>query len=522
MKRIIFLIILSISVVLTADTHQFGMEIMIIITLIYSLVLIRSNVEKDKANLELKENKDKLQLILNSTAEAIYGMDVDGNCTFCNASFLKILGYKHPKELIGKNVHYQIHHSYKDGTPMLIEDCKIVSSLKVGKCINVNDEVFWRADGTCFDVEYNSYPQFKDGVLIGAVVTFIDITERKKVDDEIKYLSYHDSLTGLYNRMFFDVELKRLDVERNLPISIIMGDANGLKLTNDIFGHTAGDALLKKVAEVFKRVCRADDIISRTGGDEFIVLLPKTEALEAEKIINRVKTELSKEQVHAIKGSISMGSYTKVSLEEDILSIISEAEEVMYDEKTLNRKTNNTNQIKTIIETLHKNSPREEMHSENVSKLSVKIGEVMQLNPVEIRILKDAGYLHDIGKIVLDIETLNKNYDDLSEQEHKKVKQHSVVGYRILNSFDETLDLAESVLAHHENWDGSGFPKGLEGNDIPRLSRIIAVAENYDSLTNNKCEKKISKENALNEIKNQSGVKFDPEIVDIFIEMMNN
>jgi len=100
-----------------------------------------------------------------------------------------------------------------------------------------------------------------------------------------------------------------------------------------------------------------------------------------------------------------------------------EAEEVMYYDKTLSRKTINTNQIKTIIETLHSKSSREETHSKNVSELSEKIGKVMKLSNDEIRILKDAGYLHDIGKIVLDSDILSKNYDDLSEQEYKKVKQ---------------------------------------------------------------------------------------------------
>src|SRR5690606_16863794 len=105
--------------------------------------------------------------------------------------------------------------------------------------------------------------QYKDGEIVGAVVTFTDITSRKKAESDIVYLSYHDALTGLYNRRFFEEELRRLDTERNLPISIIMGDVNGLKLANDIFGHKAGDMLLQKAAEVMKNGCRADDIIAR-------------------------------------------------------------------------------------------------------------------------------------------------------------------------------------------------------------------------------------------------------------------
>lgn len=453
---------------------------------------------------------------MDSTAEAIYGIDKDGNCTFCNASCLKILGYKHHDELVGKNMNVHIHHTNKEETPVGKDQHRIFKEFIIEQ--GIHGEV-WRADGTSFDAEYYSYPQHKDGEIIGAVVTFMDITERKKADKEIKYLSYHDGLTGLYNRIFFEEELRRLDTEKNLPISIIMGDVNGLKLTNDIFGHAEGDRLLKKIAEIFIKVCRADDIIARVGGDEFVILLPNTEADQAGKMMIEIKAEFAKEQIAAIRGSIAMGSDTKLSKDQDMIIIMKNAEDNMYLEKTLNRKKINANQIKTIIDTLHGNSPRELIHSKNVSVISQTIGRAMNLTVEEIKRLKDASFLHDIGKIVLNNRLINNN-DDLTENDRKEIEQHPVVGYRILHSFDDTLDLAGSVLSHHERWDGSGYPKGLKGEEIPKLARIIAVAESYDTMTNDMNNSAMSKEEAIGEIKKQSGLHFDPEIVNVFVKII--
>jgi len=476
-------------------------------------------VELEETNNALKENKEQLQLILDSTAEAIYGMDINANCTFCNASGLKMLGYKHQDELIGKNMHLQIHRTRKDGTSIPLDECKIYQAFIVGKGTRVDDEVFWRADGTNFNVEYYSYPQYKDGKIIGAVVTFMDNTERKKNEEYIKYLSYHDSLTGLYNRMFFEDELKRIDTKNNLPISIIFGDVNGLKLTNDIFGHAAGDALLKKSAEILKKVCREEDIIARVGGDEFAIFLPNTEASEAEKIIDRIKNELSKEQIVAIKCSMSMGYDTKTGTDQKIERTMENAEAGMYKVKMLNRKTINSYMVNTIIETLHNKNPREKGHSITVSEICHDIGQAMKMPETEVRKLKEAGFLHDIGKIVLDEDILNKE-GALTEEEKIEMQQHSILGYRILNLFDDTLDLAEGVLNHHENWDGSGYPKGLKGEEIPMLARVIRVAESYDAMTNSLRKNTMRKEKALQKIKNKSGIIFDTEIVDVFINLM--
>lgn len=476
----------------------------------------------EKVNRELKENEDRLQLILNSTAEAVYGIDMEGNCTFCNDSCLKLLAYKEQSDLIGKNMHWMSHHSRTDGSPMPLEECQVFNAFMRGERIHVDDEVLWRSDGTSFHAEYFSYPQYKDGKIVGAVVTFMDITDRKKAEDDVLYLSYHDPLTGLYNRRFFEEELKRLDTERNLPISIIIGDLNGLKLTNDIFGHNYGDILLQKVAAVIKKVCREDDIIARWGGDEFIILLPKTRIEDAEDIKHRIKVRFSKERVKAIKGSISMGVEAKISIIQDIVQILEEAEDNMYLEKTLERKNNNSTMVDTIINTLHHNCPKVAEHSRRISSLCEQFGRAIHLDEVEIKRLKDAGFLHDIGKIALE-DSLAKKEGPLTEQEWKEMKLHPVVGYRILNSFDNTLDLAEYVFAHHERWDGTGYPKGLRGEEIPKLARVIALAESYDAMTDRSNNPKaLSREEAIEEIQQHAGTQFDPKLAARFTELLQN
>jgi len=178
------------------------------------------------------------------------------------------------------------------------------------------------------------------GKAIHSIGIMQDITDIKEAEEElirkhkqIEYLSFHDHLTKLYNRRFFEEELERLDTKRNLPLSIIMGDVDGLKILNDTFGHVTGDKLLIKVAKTLKNNCRADDIIARRGGDEFEILLPKTTSLEAKKIIKRIKRASAREKIKDMKISISLGYGTKMKETEDIEDIRKLAENGMYQDK---------------------------------------------------------------------------------------------------------------------------------------------------------------------------------------------
>lgn len=473
-----------------------------------------------KANEVLDERQSQLRLILDSTAEAIYGTDLFGNCTFCNESCLSLLGYAESIELLGKNMHLLIHHSKRDGTPFLEEDCLIRQTLLHGEGVYSRDDVFWKADGTCFDVEYRALPQFQNGRIVGSVVTFIDITEQKRNEEQINFLYCHDPMTGLMNRRCFEDKMKTEDTEGNLPVSAIFIDLNGLKMINDTFGHASGDELIIKAAEVLKENCRERDIVARVGGDEFAVLLPKTTTDEATSIAQRLKDKYAKKKINVISCSMALGVDTKTKPYQKMEKIIENAESEMYKEKAISKKRFGTKTLESIIGALHEKCPWEKKHSEEVSHLCVEIGMVMELPRTEIKKLSAAGYLHDIGKIASSEALYGKRTEDFTEAEKEMMRQHPAVGYRILNLSEETLDIAEVVYAHHERWDGLGYPKGLKQEEIPVLSRIIAIAETYERILHQGDYTEEGKEEALKFILENAGKLFDPDIVTLFEKIM--
>lgn len=346
-----------------------------------------------------------------------------------------------------------------------------------------------------------------------------NITENKEYIQKIEQLSFYDQLTGMYNRRFYEEELRRLDTKRNLPLTLIMIDVNGLKLTNDAFGHLAGDELLKSVAEVFKSECRSDDIIARIGGDEFIILLPSSGSKEAESIVSRIQMGIKRLSVANVPVSISIGWETKLNENEPIMDVFVKAEDHMYRKKLTESQSMRNKTIQVILHTLNAKNEREKIHSDNVSKISRRIGKAMNLSYEMLKEIEIAGLMHDIGKIAINDAILNKP-GPLTEAEYAEVKKHPESGYQILKSVDKYSALAEYALSHHERWDGNGYPKGMKGEEIPIISRIIAVADTYEAMVSDRSYRKaMSHETAMVEIKGCSGTQFDPGVVDVFLSL---
>ncbi len=472
----------------------------------------------EQSNDDLNKTKDNLSLILDSTAEGIFGLDPDGYCTFCNDSGVKMLGYESQDEILGTHLTLKIHKDNVDGQYKEFEDCHILKALYSGSEKVEAEAIYWRKDGSCFDVEYHSYPQLKDGEVIGTVVTFFDITLRKKGEEQIKYLISHDYLTGMLNRMGFEEELKRMDVEDNLPISILFADMNGLKLMNDVFGHSLGDKLIKKSAQLLKDICQENNVAARVGGDEFILLLPKTDAKTAQTIVHKIKERLDNEQIHAVKCSMAMGFDTKIHSYQKLEKIMGNAESEMYLEKLRSKNQVGETMITTIMNTLQHNNPKSKEHAEQVAMRCEAIGKALSLSETDLKKLRNAAYLHDIGKITLDKELLNRI--TLSEKEMQEIHQHPAMGYRILNIFDSTMDLADGVYCHHEWWDGTGYPRGLKGKEIPLIARIIALVEGYEELLLSDESHQKSKQDMINELRYYAGKRFEPTLVEEFIKIL--
>lgn len=344
-----------------------------------------------------------------------------------------------------------------------------------------------------------------------------------EAEKELAYLSYHDQLTGLYNRRFFDVELERLDVPRNLPLSIIMADVNGLKLINDSFGHEAGDQLLINIAKVMKEGFREDDIIARLSGDEFVAILPNTSEKEAESIIGRIihlskDDKYSEQRLLSMELSIAFGIGTKTSEDTEMKDVFKVAEAKMYAQKIFEGQRMRSKAVGIMISGLHEKCPGENEHSNNVGVLSEKLGIELGFDKDRARELKTLGYLHDIGKIAISKSILNKT-GELDPSEVKEVRKHPEIGYRILSTVNELVKMADHVLYHHERYDGEGYPKGLKGDEIPIEARIIAITEAYDTMSRDKpYARALREEEIIKELVNNAGSQFDPYLVKIFIE----
>ncbi len=354
--------------------------------------------------------------------------------------------------------------------------------------------------------------------LLGEIL--INSLERKETKEEIKKLSLRDRLTGLYNRTYFEEELKRLNSKRNIPISFIMGDVNGLKLINDAFGPKEGDKLLKKVAFILKKCCRKEDIIARWGGDEFSILLPKTTDKDSEEILNRIRNTCKKTKINNVPVSISLGTSTKKSNGIDVKNIIKEAEDWMYRRKLLEKSSISSSIISSLERTLQEKSYETEEHGARMKEMALKLGLSLNLKENKLNELSLLATLHDIGKIAIPDEILMKK-GRLNEEEWEVIKRHPEIGSNIASSSPQLKTIAEAILSHHEWWNGKGYPHGLKKENIPLNSRIISIVDAYDVMTHERPYKKaISKKEAIKELIRCAGTQFDPNLVEIFIDFI--
>jgi len=358
------------------------------------------------------------------------------------------------------------------------------------------------------------------GKYMGKVIVLRDITDIKKAEENIKYLSFHDKLSQLHNRAFFDFELKRLDTARQLPLSLAIGDINGLKLINDAFGHTYGDKILTKIADILKECFRGEDIVARWGGDEFSAILPQTSFDEAMNIIDRVYKKCRENSTDILPLSISLGAATKESASKSIKEVIKEAEDNMYRHKLVENQSARSSMIISLKKALEERYYETEAHTRRMKKFAIMFGKALKLPDSKLDNLSLLASLHDIGKIAIPDNIVLKP-GKLSEEEWETMKKHSEIGYRIAQSTAELAPIAEAILHHHERWDGKGYPYGILKDKIPLISRIISIVDTYDAITSERPYKKaLSKEFALEEIKRCSGSQFDPNLVDIFINQV--
>lgn len=456
-----------------------------------------------------------LNQMLRSFSSGIITADLDGFINYMNPSAKRLTGWK--EGALGLPL-TKVLEIRREGDPCKID---ITKSIQNGASVMYNNVKLCKKDGTDEDITLNiTMSKLLDGE-DGYVAFFRDASCDKKNEREVIYLSYHDKLTGLFNRAYFEKKMKELDRPEFYPISIIIGDTNGLKMTNDVFGHSQGDMLLINTANILSLACRESDIIARYGGDEFTVLMPNTTLEESAAICKKILSLCDgQSSVSQNKISISLGYASKIKQVQNINDVLKVAEDFMYRHKLLESRSYRSSVISSLKNMLFEKSFETEEHAMRLTGLCREVGRQMGLSQSDLNDLELFSMLHDIGKIGINDSVLQKP-GKLTDVEWVEMRRHSEMGYHIAQSSPELTHIADYILCHHERWDGKGYPQGLKGNQIPLLSRILSVADAYDAMVNDRYYRKaLSKETAVEELKRCSGTQFDPDVVKIFLNIL--
>lgn len=477
---------------------------------IYGIYDDITKIKETRKKLEVKEAQ--YRKLFNKSPVGMILIKRNGDILKVNDTLSEISGYS-KDELIGNNIFETVvPPEYKEEAQNNIDDILAGADKEyIGKSIDKNGETYY----ILFKETRIKMPDGSFAVLSMQ----LDYTEYKEQQKKIEYISFHDKLTKLYNRFFMEEEIRRLDTERQLPISVIMADVNGLKLINDTYGHEQGDKILIRVGDILLRSVRKEDIVARWAGDEFLILLPQTDKKAVDQIRRRIKKECKKTQSSEMPVALGVGVATKEE-NEDIYHTIHRADKNMYQDKLTDSKSSKNKLVQSFLSTLGAKSDETEEHAMRMASIAFKLGEKIDLSNEQLNNLSLLATLHDIGKVTIPADILNKP-GKLTEEEWDIITEHPETGYRIAINTEEFAKIARSILCHHERWDGTGYPQGLAGKDIPLLARIITIVDAYDVMTNGRSYKEpISKKEAVKEIERCAGSQFDPDLVEKFINLM--
>lgn len=456
------------------------------------------SIERQRLLVKLKRKTDEVQAlqqslehIVTNNADAIMVIDSHGVIRFANPAAAEIFN-RDQKEMLGSDFGFSVSTERALEIDVVRRDGRAaVAELRAV-------EITWEGEPA-------------------HLASIRDITEQKNLQNEMQRLSFYDSLTGLYNRAYFNEEAQRLDNGRNYPLCLIMGDVNNLKLVNDALGHNEGDRLLISVALVLKQACRKNDIVVRLGGDEFAVLLTKCDEVIATRVVNSIKTLCENIPSESIPVSIALGMAVKNTPEQSIHDLMNRADERMYVNKLSAKRGKYSSFLSSLEKSLCEKDYVTAEHAVRVRELATRFGTELRLNDFVIDELSLLASLHDIGKIVIP-ESILKKPGPLTPGEWEIVRKHPVTGYRITRVTYGMNAVAEDILSHHERWDGSGYPHGLKGDQIPIASRLLSIVDTFDVMTHDRPYKKaFTNQQALDEIYRCRGTQFDPQLADAFL-----
>ncbi len=502
----------------------------------YFWAVVRNISERKQSEESLLEVNRHLEQILEFFPDPTFVIDDQGKVVFWNQAIEQMTGVA-KDEIIGRGDYEYSLPFYGKRRPILIDlallsneeyeplknqyDCitreenRLSGEVNVPKTYKGKGAYLWGTASKLVDL---------NGNIIGAIESIRDITDRIENAKKLTYLSFHDPLTGLYNRAFFETEIKRLQKSHHYPITIISADLDGLKMINDTLGHYMGDAILKLGADVLRQSIRGSDILARIGGDEFAIILPGTGEAASQDIINRIHSTVKRynRQDQELHLSISLGAATALNATVSLEEVYKKADDCMYRYKMHHETGNRSKIIKSLLATLSEKDHVTGGHAERLAYYCMAISRELGLNAQQLNNMALLAQVHDLGKAEISDSILFKN-GPLTEEEWTLMQQHPEKGHRMAMASPDLAGIADLILKHHERWDGSGYPLGLKGTAIPVECRILAVVDAFDTMTQPRPynQAKNSGE-AVAELKRCAGTYFDPHIVEVFLHVLEN
>ena len=371
------------------------------------------------------------------------------------------------------------------------------------------------------------------------------VIENARLHEQVQQQAIADPLTGLYNHRHLyerlEQEMARAKRSRR-PVAVLMLDVDNLKLINDTYGHQVGDEALKLLASVLQSSCRAEDIVGRYGGDEFMIILPEADSADAERIGERIQTNLATHYLEAegkdgcVPVRLSMGVACCPNDATVMHELVDAADSALYRSKQRGGGRISTargrveelmptdsrafSAMQGLVSALIQKEPSMRQHVGNVAKYSVLAAAALGLSKKNQNILRRAGWVHDVGKIAVPDGVLCKP-GPLDDEEWKLIRQHVEFSVTILRGIAHLADIVPAVAAHHEWFDGSGYPRGLKGRRIPMTARVLSAADAYSAMTNDRPYRlAMSREEAVEELRRSAGTQFDPKVVAAFVQVL--
>lgn len=471
---------------------------------------------------QLYIENDLLRIALHTINKPFLLIDSDGFITDISQSFTQLSGYS-AADLEGTVFNHTLQFtSIIDHMPLK----EIFSIDSFSKIVSLN---LIKQNGQFVEVQRQIVPLLSaEQQLKGAFVLFEEtngqMTPLRNTNISINEISLHlDPLTGLNNRrymeqIFVDFPLN----DENLPLAILLVDINGLIHINEGYGYQAGDDLIKDVAHLLRKYQTKGSCLARWGSDEFLLFLPNTSQEKMKQIIKEILQHTFKIGNTEIKDALTIGSATITACIDTIHSAIHRAEQRLHRYKLLDTTSTKHHLIDALTTTLNEKSSETQEHSARLYDYSLQIADKLGMSDEEKNSLHLLSKLHDLGKIGIPDNILHKP-GKLTPEERQTMEQHCIIGYRIAKSTPELSHIANLILTHHERWDGTGYPIRLKEDKIPLPSRILSVVDAFDAMTNDRIyRKKLPISVAIEELVKNSGSQFDPTIVHVFLEILEN